>query len=381
VEPTPLEQQIGDLDVAIDRLRSLYDQYFMGIERIEPAVPRKDVERKIYALRKEQIRNTALRFRFQMILQRYSTFQSHWQRICREIENGTYKRQLRHSERKRAPAAEALPVLVAAPEVEAPPPTEASPGTASPQLGAALSVPAGPPLRAPLPAPAAPPPRAPFPAPGAPPPRDLAAELEELDKEFAPATPRGIGPPGPPPRIPAIPTRDGQPVAPRQPLPAPVLSRPPPLSPPARAVTPGLSQATAPGHSQAAAPGPGKPAIPAPGQPAAPPPSRPAIPIPPARTARVPPAPPSAPAKSIPAAANAPPRRDGGLPEYRVRQLYVEYVDAKRRQKESTASLTYEALAESLRASSQKLREKHGKPVDFEVGLKDGKAVLRPKLK
>jgi hypothetical protein len=56
-------------------------------------VPRKDVERRIYSLRKEQIRNTALRFRFQMILQRYNTYQTHWQRICREIENGTYKRQ------------------------------------------------------------------------------------------------------------------------------------------------------------------------------------------------------------------------------------------------------------------------------------------------
>jgi hypothetical protein len=64
-----------------------------------------------------------------------------------------------------------------------------------------------------------------------------------------------------------------------------------------------------------------------------------------------------------------------------VRQLYVEYVEAKRRQKESTATLTYEGLAETLRASSAKLREKHGKAVDFEVGVKDGKAVLRPRIK
>jgi hypothetical protein len=64
-----------------------------------------------------------------------------------------------------------------------------------------------------------------------------------------------------------------------------------------------------------------------------------------------------------------------------VRQLYVEYVETKRRQKESTASLTYEGLAESLRASSARLREKHGKAIDFEVGVKDGKAVLRPRIK
>ena len=55
----------------------------MGIEKLEPTVPRKDVERRIQVLRKEQIRNTALRFRFQMILQRYNTYQTHWLRICR----------------------------------------------------------------------------------------------------------------------------------------------------------------------------------------------------------------------------------------------------------------------------------------------------------
>ena len=356
MEPTPLEQQIGDLDVAIDRLRSLYDQYFMGIERIEPAVPRKDVERKIYALRKEQIRNTALRFRFQMILQRYSTFQSHWQRICREIENGTYKRQLRHSERKRAPEPEAQQVLAtAAPAPDAP---------ATPEV---------------VPEAGAPPPRAAFPEPGAPLlPRDLAAELEELDRDFAPPTPRGIGPPA---------TRVVQAA---RPGPAPMRTAAPPnvppVAPPRAPQPPGVAPPRAPQPLGVAPPRPTQPS--GASQPLAPTPAKP----PPApaiaksqapaadKSPRVPPAPPSAPGKVAPAA-DPPPRRDGGLPEYRVRQLYVEYVDAKRRQKESTAAITYEALAESLRASSTKLREKHGKPIDFEVGLKDGKAVLRPKIK
>ena len=89
VEPLDVEKLISELEVAVDRLRSLYEQYFMGFEKLEPTVPRKEVDRRIHALRKEQIRNTALRFRFQMILQRYNVFQTHWQRICREIENGT----------------------------------------------------------------------------------------------------------------------------------------------------------------------------------------------------------------------------------------------------------------------------------------------------
>src|SRR4051812_47774947 len=66
----------------------------MGIERIEPGIARKDVDRRIYVLRREKIRNTAKRFKLQTIIQRYNTFQQYWQRICREIENGTYKRHL-----------------------------------------------------------------------------------------------------------------------------------------------------------------------------------------------------------------------------------------------------------------------------------------------
>ena len=60
-------------------------------------MPRKDVDRRVAILRKEQIRNTALRFRFQIIIQKYNTYQSHWVRICRQIEEGTYKRDIRRA--------------------------------------------------------------------------------------------------------------------------------------------------------------------------------------------------------------------------------------------------------------------------------------------
>src|SRR5580704_14586 len=111
----------------------------MGIEKIEPMVPRKDVERRIQVLRKEQIRNTAQRFRFQMLLQRYNTYQTHWQRICREIDNRTYKRHVLKAQRRF--------------------------GSVAP-----------PPMTAPLPAPGA----------RLPPSAALAAELAELDRDFAP---------------------------------------------------------------------------------------------------------------------------------------------------------------------------------------------------
>jgi hypothetical protein len=61
-----------------------------------------------------------------------------------------------------------------------------------------------------------------------------------------------------------------------------------------------------------------------------------------------------------------------------VRALYAQYVQGKRKHNESTAGITYEAVAKSLRESSAKLREKHGRNVDFEVALKDGKTILKP---
>jgi hypothetical protein len=334
VESLDVEKLVGELEVAVDRLRSLYDQYFMGIEKLEPTVPRKDVERRIQVLRKEQIRNTAQRFRFQMLLQRYNTYQTHWLRICREIENGTYKRHVVRAQERfgvgRAGRRASVPPLA--------------------QLGA----------------------RQPTAA--------LEAELAELDKEFAPA--RGDGPadfdievelePEPPPRAPGVP-----PPLPRAgSKPGPVW-RPVPTSP---------DRSSPPGSSSASPP------VPAPSSPvtaprAAPPfaaaaPQRPSLSAPPAPRAasQLPRPPPIAAPKQVapPAGSN---RTPGDLPDERVREIYARYVEAKRRQNESTATITYEAVAKSLRESSAKLREKHGKAVDFEVAVKDGKAILKPVLK
>ncbi|MCA9626906.1 MAG: hypothetical protein KC766_04550, partial [Myxococcales bacterium] len=99
-----LDNQINDLEHRLERLRALYEQYFLGIEKIEPQVARKDVDRRFWALRKIKIRNTARRFKLQTLIQRYNTFQQHWGRICREIENGTYRRQMLRAERRQGPS-------------------------------------------------------------------------------------------------------------------------------------------------------------------------------------------------------------------------------------------------------------------------------------
>ena len=88
------EAELSEAEARLERLRAGYEQYFRGIERREPSNRRKDLERRFQMLRRERPRNTALRFRFQTLMQRYITLRTHWNRICREIENGTYKRDL-----------------------------------------------------------------------------------------------------------------------------------------------------------------------------------------------------------------------------------------------------------------------------------------------
>jgi hypothetical protein len=322
-EATDIERLVGELELAVDRVRSLYEQYFMGIEKLEPTVPRKDVDRRIHTLRKEQIRNTAQRFRFQMIVQRYNTYQTHWQRICREIESGTYKRHLIRAQRRfGAPRADSI----------RPPP------------GAELS-------------------------------RELAEELAELDRDFAPpeaSDDRGIARMGDAPKLrPSVP----RPGPPRPGPPRPTSTRPEP----ARAAPP--SRPAPSSRPEPARPGPPAPlwrkagmALPTvPGAAPSPPvgdlPTRPQ-----AATSAL---------RGAPVIPGAPPagRTQEDLPEERVRAIYSQYVETKRRQNESTAAITYDAVAKSLRDSSAKLREKHGRRVDFEVTVKDGKAILKPVLK
>jgi hypothetical protein len=73
---------------------------------------------------------------------------------------------------------------------------------------------------------------------------------------------------------------------------------------------------------------------------------------------------------------------DSSLSEQRIRQIYAKYVETKRKENESTAGVTYDKLAQTLRAQTQRLQESHPtKTVDYEVVVKDGRTQLKPILR
>jgi hypothetical protein len=95
-----LAQQLDELANKIERLKTLYEQYFMGIEKVEPQTSRKEVTRVMLQLQQQSIRNTALRFKFNTMLQKWNIYVTYWNRVLREIENGTYVRHLQKVKRK-----------------------------------------------------------------------------------------------------------------------------------------------------------------------------------------------------------------------------------------------------------------------------------------
>lgn len=99
VSAAEVEATLNQLEQKLQRLRSLYEQYFMGIERIPPHTARKEVVRLIHRLEQTHIRNTALRFRQRSLTQRFNSYKSYWNRVEKQIEEGTYKRDRQRAQR------------------------------------------------------------------------------------------------------------------------------------------------------------------------------------------------------------------------------------------------------------------------------------------
>lgn len=108
-QPVDLDELLKELANKIERLKVLYEQYFMGIEKMEPQVARKEVTRVMLGLQQQYIRNTALRFRFNTMLQKWNIYITYWNRVLREIELGTYVRHLQKAKRKAEQEGLALP--------------------------------------------------------------------------------------------------------------------------------------------------------------------------------------------------------------------------------------------------------------------------------
>ncbi|TWJ33420.1 MXAN_5187 C-terminal domain-containing protein [Geobacter argillaceus] len=79
------EQRLNDLVVK-------YEQYFLGLEKREPLKLLDDVERQSRKYATTKISNTMLKFRYNSLVARFSSYRQYWGRIIRLIEEGKYSR-------------------------------------------------------------------------------------------------------------------------------------------------------------------------------------------------------------------------------------------------------------------------------------------------
>ena len=94
-----IEAKVEEFTQKIETLRVRYEQYFVGTEKKAPIQLRMDVARLMRDLEHANIRNTALKFNVNTCIQKFTSYSTYWNRVLREIEDGTYKRHLDRAKR------------------------------------------------------------------------------------------------------------------------------------------------------------------------------------------------------------------------------------------------------------------------------------------
>ena len=95
------EQQITAFERELVELHRRFEQYFLGIERLAPMSERDDLKRRLQRFRGNMGRgSTALRFRSNSVWQRFTSYEQMWNRIFKQIEEGTYHRDVQKAKRR-----------------------------------------------------------------------------------------------------------------------------------------------------------------------------------------------------------------------------------------------------------------------------------------
>lgn len=327
MEQKHFEALLSDAEVRLRRLKMLYEQWFAGFERTEPAVARKEIDDILQRLKREQIRNTGLRFRLHQLQQRHTTFITYWRRIARQIEEGTYQRDVLRAKKLRDQALRegAEPEISYGTDVDV-------------QLDA-----------------------------------DMDAALEDVMREAEAAVEQRVEQRSAERSVVSFkPAQAAAPVAST----APAAPAPPAAALPGASLTPG-------------APGVKKPPAVPPRPPAGPRSISPfALPLPAGQAGMVSKAPPPPSAATATAARAAGPAAaptaggNGGLSSDDMKRIYDRYVAARKQNSERVDNVKLETIEKSLRGILPSFEKKHaGKKIDFEVVVKDGKVALKPVAK
>ena len=95
-----IEAKLNEIDRGLQKVQSLYDQYFAGVQKREPSKEHQEFKSAFTRITPADLKTTAAKFRFQSIQSRYLQLSNLWSKIQRQMEEGTYKRDLFLLEKK-----------------------------------------------------------------------------------------------------------------------------------------------------------------------------------------------------------------------------------------------------------------------------------------
>ncbi len=102
-----IAEELAQLERQLRKLRIDYEKYFAGLEKREPVELREEVARAIRKYSGATITNTGHNFKLNSLTATFSSYTSYWDRVVRQIEEGTYSRdrfRLKLKERERRAA-------------------------------------------------------------------------------------------------------------------------------------------------------------------------------------------------------------------------------------------------------------------------------------
>lgn len=87
-----IDIELDNFEKSLETLRIQYEQHFVGLNPIPPTELYNFMKRERRRLINAPFKNTESRFRLRMLLQRFLSYDTYWERINKEREEGTFRR-------------------------------------------------------------------------------------------------------------------------------------------------------------------------------------------------------------------------------------------------------------------------------------------------
>jgi hypothetical protein len=89
-----VRRELMEFEAMISELKIQYEQFFLGVQPIQPEKLHKDVQQRLRKLFTLPFKSSAMTYQLKTLENRYSTYNSYWQRVLREKEEGTYSKDI-----------------------------------------------------------------------------------------------------------------------------------------------------------------------------------------------------------------------------------------------------------------------------------------------